>query len=50
MLSRDVFICIKKNSYSIISWADAGTNMNHIAASFDQETAAVIMARMGVAK
>ena len=32
------------------SWADAATNLNHIAASFDQEAAAVVMARMAVAR
>ena len=31
-------------------WADAATNLTHIAASFDQECAAVVMARMAVAK
>lgn len=30
------------------SWADAATNIQHISAGFDQETAAVIMARMVV--
>lgn len=31
-------------------WADAATNLNHIAAGYDQETAAVVMARMAVAR
>ena len=31
-------------------WADAATNLNHIAAGFDQETAAVVMSRMAVAR
>nr|CAH7737167.1 unnamed protein product [Callosobruchus chinensis] len=30
------------------NWADATTNMHHISAGFDQEAAAVIMARMAV--
>lgn len=30
------------------SWADAVTNIHHISAGFDQEAAAVIMARMVV--
>ena len=29
-------------------WADGATQLNHISASFDQECAAVIMARMAV--
>jgi hypothetical protein len=31
-------------------WADAATNIQHIAAGFDQEMAAVVMARTGVAR
>ena len=31
-----------------LRWADAATNFNHIAASFDQETAASVMARLAV--
>lgn len=30
------------------SWADATTNLHHISAGFDQEAAAVLMARMVV--
>lgn len=30
------------------NWADAGTNMHHVSAGFDQEAGAVIMARMVV--
>ena len=30
------------------SWADAGVNLHHISAGFDQEAAAVLMARMVV--
>lgn len=32
----------------IFSWADGGTNINHIAAGFDQEAAAAVMARLAV--
>ena len=31
-------------------WTDAATSLNHIAAGYDQETAAVVMARMAVAR
>lgn len=31
-------------------WADAATNLSHIAASFDQEAAAIVMGRMAVAR
>lgn len=31
-------------------WADAATNLSHVAASFDQEASAVVMARMAVAR
>lgn len=35
--------------FSLInSWADASTNIQHIAAGFDQEAAAVLMARTAV--
>jgi len=30
------------------SWADASTNIQHISAGFDQEAAAVLMARVAV--
>ena len=30
------------------SWADASTNLQHISAGFDQEAAAVLMARIAV--
>ena len=30
------------------SWIDGATNVNHIAAGFDQETAAAVMARLSV--
>lgn len=30
------------------SWADAQTQLQHIEAAFDQEAAAVLMARLGV--
>ena len=30
------------------SWADASTNIQHISAGFDQEAAAVLMARIAV--
>lgn len=33
---------------SIFSWADAQTQLQHIEAAFDQEAAAVLMARLGV--
>ena len=36
------------NSSSLSSWADASTNINHISASFDQEAAAAVMARLAV--
>lgn len=32
--------------FSICSWADASTNIHHISAGFDQEAAAVLMARL----
>lgn len=32
----------------IISWADAQSQLQHIEAAFDQEAAAVLMARLGV--
>ncbi len=35
---------------TLCSWADAAINLSHISASFDQEAAAVVMARMAVAK
>lgn len=36
-------------NFSLInSWADASTNIQHIAAGFDQEAAAVLMARTAV--
>ena len=35
-------------SLSLPRWADAATNLNHIASSFDQETAAVVMARLAI--
>ena len=31
-----------------LSWADASANLHHISAGFDQEAAAVLMARMVV--
>lgn len=34
--------------HSPSSWADASTNLHHISAGFDQECAAVLMARMAV--
>ncbi len=48
-------LCLDLPTHSFVvnncySWADAATNMNHVSASFDQETAAVVMARMAVAK
>ena len=36
------------SSISTFSWADGATQMNHINASFDQECAAVVLARMAV--
>lgn len=35
---------------SIQRWADAAVNLNYIAAGYDQEMAAVVMARMAVAR
>lgn len=35
-------------SIVIISWADAQSQLQHIEAAFDQEAAAVLMARLGV--
>ena len=35
-------------SYLYTRWADASTDISHIAASFDQETAASVMARLAV--
>jgi protein transport protein SEC23 len=32
----------------IVSWADAQSQLRHIEAAFDQEAAAVLMARLGV--
>lgn len=34
----------------LISWADAQNQMQHIEAAFDQEAAAVLMARLGVSR
>lgn len=34
--------------YIYYSWADASTNIQHISAGFDQEAAAVLMARLAV--
>ena len=45
-----VAVCTTSVSLFPSSWADAATNLNHIAASFDQEAAAVVMARMAVAR
>lgn len=36
------------NDCNIFSWADASINIHHISAGFDQEAAAVLMARMVV--
>lgn len=36
------------NVVFVHSWADASTNIQHISAGFDQETAAVLMARIAV--
>lgn len=33
---------------AVISWADAQSQLQHIEAAFDQEAAAVLMARLGV--
>ena len=41
-------LCNCSSPYS--RWADAATNLAHIASSFDQEVSAVTMARMAVAK
>ena len=35
-------------SFLLSSWADGATQLNHINASFDQECAAVVLARMAV--
>lgn len=35
-------------NFAIISWADAQSQLQHIEAAFDQEAAAVLMARLGV--
>lgn len=32
----------------LVSWADAQSQLRHIEAAFDQEAAAVLMARLGV--
>lgn len=32
----------------VVSWADAQSQLRHIEAAFDQEAAAVLMARLGV--
>lgn len=54
--SRFLFCCWEKKrkrkyNYKICyasSWADASVNIHHISAGFDQEAAAVLMARMVV--
>lgn len=35
-----MFLCVR--------WSDAATDLSHIAASFDQETGAAVMARIAV--
>jgi protein transport protein SEC23 len=35
-------------TFLLYSWADASANLHHISAGFDQEAAAVLMARMVV--
>ena len=35
-------------AHLLYSWADASANLHHISAGFDQEAAAVLMARMVV--
>jgi len=39
---------IIKLTFTFYSWADATSNVHHISAGFDQEAAAVLMARMVV--
>jgi len=39
---------LTKCDFLIYSWADATSNVHHISAGFDQEAAAVLMARMVV--
>lgn len=34
----------------VFSWADPSTGLSHVAASFDQEAAAVVMGRMAIAR
>ena len=43
MLSMAAYYCFPR-------WTDAATNLQHIAAGFDQEMAAVVMARTAVAR
>lgn len=44
-----IYLCyIKLTLILSSSWADANTNVQHISAGFDQEAAAVLMARMVV--
>ena len=43
------FFCVMfKMLRFFYSWVDAATNIQHLAASFDQEAAAVLMARMAM--
>ena len=50
----EVTLSIPKKMYPrcvaclLYSWADASANLHHISAGFDQEAAAVLMARMVV--
>jgi protein transport protein SEC23 len=39
---------LKKIHFNLFSWADATANLYHISAGFDQECAAVLMARLAV--
>ena len=43
-----MFIALNQFLFIYFSWADATTNLHHISAGFDQEAAAVLMARMVV--
>lgn len=40
--------CKHGTNSGIVSWADAQSQLKHIEAAFDQEAAAVLMARLGV--
>ena len=46
--SRASPTCKHSTHSGMVSWADAQSQLKHIEAAFDQEAAAVLMARLGV--